>query len=665
MRQKNRAQSVKNKKLTNEKLNYAIDNQRIDANVCFANNRKSELYKLFNTLPAMKKRYKLITALPAFLLLFFTTSCSQPADTQAEERSGLMEQIEEIRTLPIAPDSIQLLFSALWVENAHRMTENEKSVFYNARGITYARTQEFEAAEINLLKALYYLEKLNNGNLGRQVLIMKNLGTMHLQQGLLDEALDTYRQALALIENNHNETDMMLRLYLNKITILMHRGETDSALNYIRLVLDIAVQEGFREWEALALKHIASSFIHLEKFAQAEENLRRAIPVFIEYSNQRMLWLAYHHLASILLQQNKLEEGLLYAQKSDEIAAAAGLPSIGMTVYYERRGQIYMEKGRYADSLAVYYKSLELRRKMQDAGVMGEMKNVIGKIYRRMGNFDTAYSHLDIARGIAQENSLLRLEADVQGNLAVIYAARGDMDNFLTAIETERRLRQKISNEQNTRALHEMQVRYETEIKRLLIVRQAEEIQHTNRINILLSVVLTLAVVLFVLAFIFHRRKVQEANINVRHYEELLKHKKETQTQEQEEEQSASKKLALALQHLFETEKIYRRQGLSVDDVTQTLKTNSKYLSNAIKEHFQKGFVEYVNTYRVEEAIEMLKKQEKNGKNAHYSVEMIAEAVGFSNRTTFYITFKRIVGVTPKEYMEVLKEQEKTIEKKM
>ena len=148
----------------------------------------------------------------------------------------------------------------------------------------------------------------------------------------------------------------------------------------------------------------------------------------------------------------------------------------------------------------------------------------------------------------------------------------------------------------------------------------------------------------------------------VQRYEAYLKEKQETQQQNDTPlvKQSESKKLALALQHLFETEKIYRQQGLSVDDITRTLQTNSKYLSNAIKEHFQKGFVEYVNTYRVEEAIEMLKEQKKGEKYAHYSIEMIAEETGFGNRATFYTTFKRIVGVAPKEYMEMLRgEQER------
>ena len=652
-------QSAKNRKQRMRKSNDTIENQRAVGFASQATENQHYTNHSTNILPAMKQRYKITTALPAFLLLFFAASCSQPI-AQAEERSGLMEQIEEIRLRPITPDSVHILLDALWVENAHQMTENEKVSFYNLRAAAYMRAQVFEAAETNYLKALYYLEKLNDGNLGRQAQTMLNIGLMRVQQGLLDEALDTYRQALALLGNDHNETELMLKLYLSKIVIFMHRGETDSALNYIRLMLDIAAQEGLREWEAFALKHIASSFIHLRDFSQAEENLRRAIPIFIEYNNQRMLWLAYHHLATVLFQKDKLEEGLFYAQKSDEIAASAGLPPIGMAVYYERRGQIYLEEGSYADSLAMYYKSLELRRKMQEAGVMGEMKNVIGKVYRRMGDFDTAYSYLDIARSIAQENSLLRLEADVQGNLAVIYASRGDMDNFLTAIEAERRLRQKISNEQNTRALHEIQVRYEREIDQLLLAQKAEDIRR-HRIIIYLGAFAGLAIIIFlVYAYFMQRRKTQNTIRIVQQYESFAALKKETEQKNKDAEKTlkqndAAERLLYDFQQLLESEKIYRRQGLDLDTAAKMLNSNRSYLSYAISQSKHKNFTEFVNSYRIEEAVELIKEQNKGGKYASYTIQAIAEMVGFNSPSSFYAAFKHAVGVTPMEYKKSMK----------
>ena len=119
----------------------------------------------------------------------------------------------------------------------------------------------------------------------------------------------------------------------------------------------------------------------------------------------------------------------------------------------------------------------------------------------------------------------------------------------------------------------------------------------------------------------------------------------------------AHQKILYDLQHLFETEKTYCQQELTIDNVAKTLQTNSKYLSNAINQNYQKSFTEYVNTWRIEEAMAMFKEQEENGKYTHLTVQTVAEEVGFKSRTSFYMAFKRMVGVTPVEYQKAIREE--------
>ena len=249
-------------------------------------------------------------------------------------------------------------------------------------------------------------------------------------------------------------------------------------------------------------------------------------------------------------------------------------------------------------------------------------------------------------------------ELDDQKNLwaAYIYEARGDIGNFATAMRTERTLRDKLFAEQSNRVLHEMQVQYETEITALQLAQKTEEIRNIRLNMRRLTIILVLITALLIGTFIFHQYKMQEVAVTVHLYEELLRQKKKEVLQQDNdsEQENPSKKLAAKLKHLFQTEKTYRQQGLLLDNVAKMLQTNSKYLSSAIKENFEKNFVEFVNTYRVEEAIEILKKQEKGDEYAHYSIEMIAEAVGFNSKNPFYEAFKRVVGITPREYMNQL-----------
>ena len=75
-----------------------------------------------------------------------------------------------------------------------------------------------------------------------------------------------------------------------------------------------------------------------------------------------------------------------------------------------------------------------------------------------------------------------------------------------------------------------------------------------------------------------------------------------------------------------------------------------------VRQHYGKNFTGYVNTFRVEEAIEILKQQqEKGNKYANYTIQAIAEEVGFNGKSSFYLAFNQIIGVAPLEYINVLK----------
>lgn len=68
-----------------------------------------------------------------------------------------------------------------------------------------------------------------------------------------------------------------------------------------------------------------------------------------------------------------------------------------------------------------------------------------------------------------------------------------------------------------------------------------------------------------------------------------------------------------------------------------------EYLAKLYKKRTGQNLKDFIAEYRVERAKELLKNQDK-------SVSDIAEAVGFDNYSYFSTIFKKITGITPKEY---------------
>ena len=72
---------------------------------------------------------------------------------------------------------------------------------------------------------------------------------------------------------------------------------------------------------------------------------------------------------------------------------------------------------------------------------------------------------------------------------------------------------------------------------------------------------------------------------------------------------------------------------------------NPSYFSRVFKEKFGASPVEYINRKRLEQAMELLCREE-------LSVDEISLRVGFSDRRNFYHAFAKYVGGTPSEYRQ-------------
>lgn len=111
---------------------------------------------------------------------------------------------------------------------------------------------------------------------------------------------------------------------------------------------------------------------------------------------------------------------------------------------------------------------------------------------------------------------------------------------------------------------------------------------------------------------------------------------------------SYSKELKEALLKLLNEEKIFKDSAISLDSLSEKLQTTRHNASQVINEHFNMGFFELINTYRVQEAIEIL----KNDAKKKLTIIDIAYEVGFNNKVSFNKSFKKETSLTPTQYVE-------------
>ena len=93
-------------------------------------------------------------------------------------------------------------------------------------------------------------------------------------------------------------------------------------------------------------------------------------------------------------------------------------------------------------------------------------------------------------------------------------------------------------------------------------------------------------------------------------------------------------------------QKKYKDKNYSAAKLEEDLGTNTRYISAVVNVRFHMNYTSLVNKYRIEEAMALLVDRRYKDLN----MEDISDMVGFSNRQSFYASFYKINGCTPRAY---------------
>ena len=92
--------------------------------------------------------------------------------------------------------------------------------------------------------------------------------------------------------------------------------------------------------------------------------------------------------------------------------------------------------------------------------------------------------------------------------------------------------------------------------------------------------------------------------------------------------------------------KKYKDKNYSARDLAEELGTNTRYISAVVNVRFHMNYTSFINKYTIEEAMGLL----VDKRYVDLNMEEISDMVGFSNRQSFYASFFKINGCTPRDY---------------
>ena len=101
----------------------------------------------------------------------------------------------------------------------------------------------------------------------------------------------------------------------------------------------------------------------------------------------------------------------------------------------------------------------------------------------------------------------------------------------------------------------------------------------------------------------------------------------------------------------FEVTKGYLFSNVTIQSLSDSFETNSKYVSKVVNAYKEKTFVQYINDLRIEYALQSLKEHRKLQK---YTIQALAIEFGFNNAESFSSAFYKKSGIKPVYFIKQL-----------
>ncbi|WP_223593670.1 response regulator [Neobacillus bataviensis] len=92
-------------------------------------------------------------------------------------------------------------------------------------------------------------------------------------------------------------------------------------------------------------------------------------------------------------------------------------------------------------------------------------------------------------------------------------------------------------------------------------------------------------------------------------------------------------------------ERYYYKQDLTLQEVAQEVNVSPSYLSRLLKEELGSSFIDYLTQVRIQYAIKFME-------NPSYKIYEVAEKVGYSTQHYFSTAFKKVVGMSPSNFVK-------------
>lgn len=518
------------------------------------------------------------------ILCSVCTGCSDehPRNTANRNSHCLQEVLERLNGYSNSGEYEAFMEEAMPLYKQAVADDDRKSQVILGSGIAYIYART-DAGD----SAVWYLDRLipmaeKLKDRNSLVILYNTYGLYSLYYSVnYNDAVDYFIKALDNVKDTRND-DNYMRIINNLSHTYNLRSDT-AGLRYSLEVYDAGIRRGDDHLKYIGAINTATQYGIRKDWNKAYSYIRTALELTDRFYSKVEVYSLY---ADILYHLGNNEEAEKYFRKA--LALKNGTEAAVMCGLYRNYGYFLLDNGRYEEAENMFRKGISIAI------------NTKSYMYRH-----DLYLGLSIANG--------RL-GDISGELA----------NF----KTFHYLSDSLFNAEKERSINELKVKYET-----------EKVRHRLQIAYIAIFVLVIAISAICLLLILKRKR--DKGQITRHYENFRRE----QGKKEAGDGGRLAELFGKIEDLMNNRQVWRENDISIETLAKYLNSNRSYISNAINKYAGVPFKQYINTFRISEAVAILSNPEDDT-----PLKAMYAQLGFNSSSSFYRSFQTATGVPPSQY---------------
>lgn len=338
---------------------------------------------------------------------------------------------------------------------------------------------------------------------------LNGLGNYHERKTQYDSAMYYYNKALKIVEETQSTKGFAIVLN-NVATIHIRRGAYETALQFMFDALKAEEALNNRNGIAQAYNNIGVVYYYTQDFDKTTFYLTKALEIQEELGTYDGLINGYNNIGAIYIYQEKYEEAIKAYQKGLDFAKKIGDRKMEAT-QLSNMALAFSNKKDFTKAERIFNEAVSLRKEIKDYNGWAYSYQAFGQMYLEQKNFPKAKYYLDEALKIAREKGIKLVEKESLAVLVEYAEAQKDYQNANAYLYEYLAVKDSILNEEKTKAITEMETKYETEKKERDLAETraslAEKDLEVKQKNILMYGGFGLALVLGLLGYLFYNQQ--------------------------------------------------------------------------------------------------------------------------------------------------------------